>query len=386
MKEKKTKLHTEDEFHSPELKGELLYAFLDKWLHRVTPKKVEHPPHPEAIPSKFSFALFLLRILPYFTLLGFLISLKFDFSGTTSFFWSDDPVSLDGLLRMLTVSGLIGYGTNWLAIKMLFYPREKRPLLGQGLIPSQKERIVHSLSMSISDEIINADLILEQIRKTGFISKHREKLASSLHELFLNPEFRKDSLDVIQYYMDAFLRSKKMQERMREFLDGIDFQNLQGFEAGVFKIYRMLKGRDMAERIREIIRSVTFDIRQHEKRLFDYLEKIPEILTVNRDSVENTALKAIIFLIEQVDVKRVILENLQGFDEIRLEKLLLRTTSNQLLYIQYLGCILGLLGGFFIWRPVESFIVFGSIFLLLWLVDFLIFYIQKKRTVRNPAE
>ena len=375
-----------NEIPSPELKGDLFYAFLDKWLHRVTPKKAEHPPHPEADPVKFSIALLILKILPFITLAGFLASLQFDFSGTITFFWSDSPVPLSGLLRMVSVSGLIGFGTNWLAIKMLFYPREKRPLLGQGLIPSQKDKIVHRLSHSISDEIINTDLILEQLKKTGFIKKHREKLSHSLHDLFENNEFREDSLDVLQYYVDAFLRSKKVQERIKEFIDGIDFQKIQGFEAGVFRIYRMLKGKDMADRVKEIIQSVTFNVRQYEERLFDYLEKIPDGMDENREKVEDAALKAIVFLIEQVDVKRIVLENLQRFDEIRLEKLLLRTTSDQLQYIQYLGCLLGLLGGFFIWRPVESFIVTGSIALLIWTADSILYHFQKKNGVQNTDE
>ncbi|MDH5655451.1 MAG: DUF445 domain-containing protein [Spirochaetia bacterium] len=370
----------DSEIPSPELKGDLFYAFLDKWMHRITPKKVEHPPHPEEQEQKFSFILLILKILPYITFLSFLISIWYDFSGSVRFFWSDTEVPLSGLLRMVSVSGLIGFGTNWLAIKMLFYPREKRPILGQGLIPSQKEKIVFKLSHSISDEIINSDLILEQFKKTGFIEKHREKLSSSLHELFSNSEFREDSLDVLQYYVDAFLRSEKVQERIREFIEGIDFQNIQGFEAGVFRIYKMIKGRDMADRVKEIVQSVTFDIRQYEDRMFDYLEKIPLALDTNKEAVENAALKAIVFLIEQVDVKRIILENLQQFDEIRLEKLLLRTTSDQLQYIQYLGCILGILGGFFIWRPVESFIILGTTVFALWMTDMILYSIGKKNS------
>ena len=42
---------------------------------------------------------------------------------------------------------IIGYFTNWLAIKLLFWPRKK--ILGiQGIVPKRKEQIAESLSSS----------------------------------------------------------------------------------------------------------------------------------------------------------------------------------------------------------------------------------------------
>jgi len=338
--------------------SERFEAFYHRWKNYLNPEHPPHSPSDSEGDEGFSFFLLLLKVLPYLSFLAFLVSLGYDFTGEIVFPWVAEPVSFRGLLRMVSVSALIGFGTNWVAIKMLFFPRERRPLLGQGLIPAKKESIVERLGDSIASEIINPDLILEQVRKSGLLQHYRTRITDSMRNLLSNDEFRRDVVDLTQYYVNAFLRSKSVQSKIREFVDGIDFEGMQGFEAGVFRIYRMLKGRDMSERIKEIVRSVTFDMSTFEERLLEFLSGLPDSIEENSDSVEEYTLKTVIFLIEKVNIRKVISDNLRRFDERRLENLLLRTTSDQLQYIQYLGCLLGILGGLFIWRPVESFLFF----------------------------
>ena len=83
----------------------------------------------------------------------------------------NDSVALDGLLRMLSVSGLIGFLTNWLAVAMLFQPRQRRPIFGQGLIPAQRELVIARLAQAISERLINAQLIHQQIETSGLITR-----------------------------------------------------------------------------------------------------------------------------------------------------------------------------------------------------------------------
>ncbi len=65
---------------------------------------------------------------------------------------------------------LIGYFTNWLAIKLLFWPREKT--LGiQGVIPKRKEEITENLS---SAYLQLSPKKLDMITKIPFIGKKIE--------------------------------------------------------------------------------------------------------------------------------------------------------------------------------------------------------------------
>lgn len=357
-----------------------LVDFIDKWAHRFVPEAEPTPQVPPAPPSRFSLTLFLLKLLPYVTGAGFIVSIFWDFSGSFTLPWRAEPIQLTGLLRMLTVTGLVGFGTNWLAIKMLFYPRKKRPLLGQGLIPSRKDRIVLKLGEQISKEIINSQLILEQIRKSGLVTKYRARLTNSMRDIMASQEFRKDLMRVVEHYVNTLLKSPEIQEQISHFVSGLDFENLEGMESGFVKVYRFFKGDvDLAEHLRGVVSSVTFRMDHLDDQLSGYLDNLPNMIEEKADSLEEGALSALVFLIEQVNVQKVITENLKEFDEIRLERVLWSSTSDQLQYIQYLGCFLGLIGGLFIWQPLESIVIMGAMAAVVYGLDTLLFRRQQRK-------
>ncbi len=356
---------------------ERLLRFVEKWGRRLAP----NPEPPSEVPSvpdaRPSFLLLILRLLPYICAAGCGASLVWDFQGSFVLPWRSEPIQLEGILRMITVTGLVGFGANWLAIKMLFYPRKKRPLLGQGLIPSRKARIVMKLGEQISKEIINSELIVEQIRDSGLISQHRRKLTGSLRNVVHNEEFKGDIIELCQHYVNQFLRSPEFQTRVKDFVRGIDFENVGLVEGGILRMYKAFTGdQDISDRLQEVIESMSFRMDRYEDRLTEYLRGLPEALEEQSNAVEDYALAAIVFLIEQVNIQNVIISNLERFDEVRLERLLWRSTSDQLQYIQYLGCFLGLIGGLFIWLPAESIVATVTVGGLVWGLDVFIMRMQ----------
>lgn len=363
----------------PNINPEKLVKFVGKWAPHLAPKNEVEPEEQYEDSSSHQWVLMFLKTLPFLCGCAFFVSIWWDINGTVHFPWSKDPISLQGMIRMLAVSGLIGFGTNWLAIKMLFYPRKRRPLLGQGLIPSRKDKIVSKLGESISREIINSDLILEQIRDSGLIKKHRERLTNNVRSILKKPEFRYDLMEMAEYYVNTFLQSPEVKTRIKDFVKGVDFEELAGLEGGLVKLYRMVKGDgDISERIQEVIDSIQFRADRYEDKLQSFLEGLPATIEEKGEVIEESVLGAIVFLIEQVNIRSVITENLKRFDEIRLERLLLNSTSDQLQYIQYLGAFLGIIGGLFIWRPLESTVFFGVLAGLIYGVDVLIMRLLKK--------
>ncbi len=356
-----------------------LSGFLQKWAIRVLPEQKPPQEVPPAPDSGFSIALFLLKLLPWVTGVGFLLSMFWDFSGTVTLPFRDHTLELKGLLRMLTVSGLIGFGTNWVAIKMLFHPRHKRPLLGQGLIPSRKERIALKLGESISREIINPELILEQIRESGLITHHRENLTRTIREVINQPEFVNDVIDMAEHYIQGFIRSDEFKRNIKQFVKGIDFEDVGGLESGVLKLYRLFSGdKDVSERLEELVDSMTFTMDHYEDQLVEYLHHLPEMMEKRGDVLEEAVLNGVLFLVEQINVQEIITDNLRKLDEIRLERLLLNSTSDQLQYIQYLGCFLGILGGFLIWEPLVTFLILGTIVGSIFGLDYLLLRMSRK--------
>ncbi len=69
------------------------------------------------------------------------------------------------------VGAIIGYITNWLAIKMLFRPYEEKKFLGisvpftPGLIPKEKSRIAHSVGKTIGEYLLSPEIIIDTLSK-----------------------------------------------------------------------------------------------------------------------------------------------------------------------------------------------------------------------------
>lgn len=82
------------------------------------------------------------------------------------------------------IGGVIGYMTNDIAIKMLFRPREAKYLFGKklpftpGLIPKEKSRLAQSLGVSISQNLMNQEVL----EKTLLSEEMLKKLTASVDE------------------------------------------------------------------------------------------------------------------------------------------------------------------------------------------------------------
>lgn len=88
-------------------------------------------------------------------------------------------------------------------------------------------------------------------------------------------------------------------------------------------------------------------------------------------------------MIDQMDIYKLLRSQLTRFDEGKMEEMLWNATNQQLLYIQYLGGFLGILGGLILWQPtfmVITFIVLGAIFFVL---DVLLMRLQTSKSPSN---
>ncbi len=53
------------------------------------------------------------------------------------------------------LSGTVGIGTNYIAIKMLFRPLERTPLGRQGLIPKRRDDITEGIANAVSKQLLD---------------------------------------------------------------------------------------------------------------------------------------------------------------------------------------------------------------------------------------
>jgi hypothetical protein len=363
-------------------RGKELVVILRQALRRHLPPRVKKEPLPPVEPprlvGKLGKILPLLKAIPWILGAAFAVSFLWDFpgAGVTVF---GMLLGMEGLLRILSVSGLIGFGTNWLAITMLFRPREKRPIVPQGLIPSQRERVIFRLAQAISQELINEDLIKQKIEASGAISRYRHQGVQTLKAIVEDPRFREDLKVLTSDYVESVLGSESMRRQLADLVvDKIQSHAGSGISGLALKVYRSFNESDFQSRVDRAVRELPAALDPMLNRLDDALDRVPALVEARADEIEDLATRTILGFVERLDVQAMIVENAQQFDEQRLEDLLKKTSNEQLNYIKYLGGILGVIGGFVIWEPLLALAVLSLLTLAFWGADEAIYRLRNR--------
>lgn len=95
-------------------------------------------------------------------------------------------------LFVIVMAGVVGYFTNFLAIKMLFQPKRGSVLGWQGLVPKNKARIAHSLGTSVQEQLLHPDIVLAYIAERKLIETGTQSLADWLDHSLQDPTVRRE--------------------------------------------------------------------------------------------------------------------------------------------------------------------------------------------------
>lgn len=103
---------------------------------------------------------------------------------------------------------VIGYFTNWLAIKMLFKPYNERRIFGiklpftPGLIPKEKERISNTLGKTVGNCLLTEDAIMESLSSPEAVENFEKIFDGSV-------EYLKQSTLTIDEGLEQVLKEEK---------------------------------------------------------------------------------------------------------------------------------------------------------------------------------
>ena len=98
------------------------------------------------------------------------------------------------LILIPVISAFIGWVTNWVAIKMLFHPREPKKILGitfHGIFPKRQQQFAEKLGKLISEEFLSF---------------------SDIEQKISDPENLKKVMPMIENHVNDFLRVKLKDE------------------------------------------------------------------------------------------------------------------------------------------------------------------------------
>jgi len=344
--------------------------------HLLRPSDREDPDDTEPPPRRtggYARWLPVLRALPWVLGTLFAVSFVWDFPGVTVTV-AGYTVILENLLRFTAVSGLVGFGTNWLAITMLFRPREPRPIVGQGLVPAQRERVAYRLAQAVSDELINKSIIKQKIRESGLVTEYRDRLVAAAGDVVTSDAVRAETKAVLRQVLHDILSTPSVQERIVTFtLERVEDHAGDGFSGLALRAYRFFGEDDFQDRVYDAVEQLPDTIDPLLDEVDPWLDRLPARIERQGDAIEDTLLQLILRLVDTLDVERMIYENVRAYDEQQLELLLRRTTNEQLNYIKYLGGVLGIVGGFIIWAPALALVVFTVLGLGIYAVDELLY-------------
>jgi uncharacterized membrane protein YheB (UPF0754 family) len=180
------------------------------------------------------------------------------------------------------VGGLIGWLTNFLAIKMLFHPRQPRVIMGfllQGVIPKRQRDLALKIGEVVEEELLHTEDILSAIN---------------------TEELRAHLATVIEGRIDRFLREKLFRG---------DF------------LYTKVLSREAVQRLKRAL--------------------IAELVSLFPLEVEATLKQ----FVEKVNIRKIVADRVEQFDFDRLESLVYRVARAELFWVEISGGVLGFLIG-----------------------------------------
>lgn len=188
------------------------------------------------------------------------------------------------LFLIVGIGAMIGWITNYIAIKMLFRPYKEMNFLFfkiQGLIPKRRSEIAVSIADTVQKELIS----LKDITNS--------------------------------------LNADELEEKMGAVIDKILEEKLESEITKKFPMLAMFLGDEIINKIKSMIKTSILE---------------------NKETIINMFTS---YLEEKVDFKKIIIENVEAFSLEKLEEITYSLAKKELKHIEVIGAILGGIIGIF---------------------------------------
>lgn len=186
------------------------------------------------------------------------------------------------LIIIPVISAFIGWVTNWVAIKMLFHPRQPKKILGitfHGIFPKRQQQFAEKLGKLVSAEFLSFDDIEQKIS---------------------SPDNLKKIMPMIENHIDDFLRHKLSNE---------------------MPVISMFIGDKTISKLKE-----------------SFMKEI-EILFPQVMKQYAGNLKA------ELDLEQIVITKVSGFSSDKLEEVLQQIMSKEFRFVEIIGAVIGFIIG-----------------------------------------
>lgn len=296
-------------------------------------------------------------------------------------------IELSFLLGPLT-GGVIGYFTNWLAIKMMFRPHRAKHIFGMkipftpGLIPKEKGRLAEAIGTSISENLMNREVLEKNLLSEDMLTKIADAYDGFIAKQLVNTEtlraflghvLSEEDLNKIQSDAGGELAAQ-IHSRLADSNLGTMFAHA-AVEHAISKMENGLLGifgadqllallSDPAERllskhINQIISNnseeiLTGLIGQESDKLLDtpvyellrgHDEQLAQLRCILLDGYRQVISVHLPKILSTIDISRIVRDRINEMDIAEAEKIILSVMNKELSAIVWLGALLGCIIG-----------------------------------------
>lgn len=180
------------------------------------------------------------------------------------------------------ISAFIGWFTNWIAIKMLFHPREPKVILGirfQGIFPKRQQQFAQKLGKMVSTELLSFQDIETKISNPANVQK---------------------LMPFVEQHIDHFLRVKL---------------------ADKMPVISMFIGDKTINQLKAV-----------------FIAELTELFPVIMKNYMNN-------LQEELDLEKIVIEKVSGFSSDKLEEMLNAIMAKEFRFVEIIGGVLGFVIG-----------------------------------------
>lgn len=180
------------------------------------------------------------------------------------------------------ISAFIGWFTNWIAIKMLFHPKEPKRILGitfQGIFPKRQHQFAMKLGKLVSNELLSFAEIEQKISDPANVEK---------------------VLKLLETHIDTFLREKLTAE---------------------IPMIGMLIGDKTIGQVKGV-----------------FMKELQELFPLLMKQYMNT-------LENELNLEKIVIEKVKRFSSDKLEDILNQIMSTEFRFVEIIGAVLGFIIG-----------------------------------------
>lgn len=284
------------------------------------------------------------------------------------------------------IGAAIGYCTNWLAVKMLFRPREAKYIgslrvpLTPGVIPKGKARLADAAEKITNEQLLTRDAMLKRLLSDEVVGMVRRAVGSILNDLKSDEDrtlrqLAEANIDEFEFNNAVHTIQEKIVSRSVHRIEEAELGQLVA-DTAVNKIYQEIADKNMMirmlgdtmlptvapriaeltdEYIHENAESAVRRILQDETAslldsgVADFIRKAEEAgydfenmaVQVYRRAVE----EHIEEVLKAIDAGSIVRDTINGMDNRQIEELVLMAMKNELGAVVNFGALIGLVIG-----------------------------------------